>query len=176
MKNKFRILILLCSILLIGLLLETDTFKPSVTETSNKTQESTLPCIQLYFAIKKYAAVYRIPEEYGFSVAYAETGYKGPLHFEYNPAQTSSAGALGPMQIMPATAAHINNHKPDKKQILHDIDYNVKTSFKLIRKLKDKYKDWDVVFGYYNTGYPIVNEYALKVSKKTYVWKTVSNL
>ena len=172
MKSKLRILILLISIILAGLLVSEPTFRIIHAAKSDISYSKDLPCIQMYFAIKKYAKEFNIPEEYGFAVAYAETGYKGPLHFDYNPAQISYAGALGPMQIMPATAAHINNHKPKKEQILNDIDYNVKTSFKLIRKLKDKYHDWQIVFGYYNTGYPKVNEYAIKVANKTYKWKT----
>lgn len=172
MKTRLRILIILIAVIILSLLVGERTFHIIHFAKSDVTHNQDLPCLQLYFAIKKYAKEYNIPEEYGFAVAYAETGYKGPLHFDYNPAQVSYAGALGPMQIMPATAAHINKHKPTKHQILHDIDYNVKTSFKLIRKLKDRYHDWQIVFGYYNTGYPKVNEYAIKVANKTYKWKT----
>jgi hypothetical protein len=32
-----------------------------------------------------------------------------------------------------------------------------------LRRLKNKYGDWKVVFGCYNTGRPIVNDYAHKV-------------
>jgi len=44
-----------------------------------------------------------------------------------------------------------------------DIAYNVMTSMKLLRTLYDKYGDWKTVFGAYNTGRPMVNQYALDV-------------
>jgi hypothetical protein len=34
---------------------------------------------------------------------------------------------------------------------------------KLLRKLYDKYKNWKIVFGCYNTGRPCVNDYAERV-------------
>ena len=43
-------------------------------------------------------------KRYAYGIAYAETRYKGPFHWNYNPAQTSCVGAEGPMQIMLSTA------------------------------------------------------------------------
>jgi hypothetical protein len=66
------------------------------------------PCLQMYFYIEKYADSFNIPKRYAYGIAFAETRYKGPFHWKYNHAQTSGAGAEGPMQIMLPTA-HGNN-------------------------------------------------------------------
>ena len=126
--------------------------------------DNTPPCIQLYYYIEKYAADYEIPLSYAYGVAYAETHYEGPFDWKYKHSQTSCVGAVGPMQIMPATA---NLMWPDSSisvsRLKNDIEFNVKTSMKLLRRLRDKYGDWKLVFGAYNTGRPMVNDYAIKV-------------
>ena len=61
-------------------------------------------CIQMYYYIEKYSKQYNIPRKYAYGIAYRETGYRGPFHWRYNHKLTSSAGALGPIQIMPSTA------------------------------------------------------------------------
>jgi soluble lytic murein transglycosylase-like protein len=50
-----------------------------------------------------------------------------------------------------------------REDLISDIDLNVETSMKLLRKLHDKYGNWKIVFGCYNTGTPCVNGYAEKV-------------
>lgn len=128
------------------------------------------PSEQMVQSIRKYSKKYRVPEDYLYAVAFHETGFRGPKHGKYNPAQKSKAGALGAMQIMPTTANYIHKKKVSKQRLLTDVDFNVMTSAKLIRQLKDKYKDWPTVFGCYNTGKPIVNDYALSVVNKDYTW------
>lgn len=119
------------------------------------------PCIQLYEAIKRYAKEEGIPLKYAFGVAYAETRYEGPTHWKYRPGQVSSAGAVGPMQIIPRYGKH---HVPERaitgEDLRTDIDLNVKVSMKMLRALKDRHGDWPRVFGAYNTGKPCINEYA----------------
>jgi len=117
----------------------------------------------MYYYIEKYSEEYKIHRKYAYGVAYAETRYRGPFDWKYNHAQTSYAGALGPMQIMPATAKLINGRPIPNSTLKSDIELNVETSMKLLRRLKNKYGDWKVVFGCYNTGRPIVNDYAHKV-------------
>jgi len=51
----------------------------------------------------------------------------------------------------------------DRDRLKNDIEFNVNTSMKLLRHLHDKYRDWKVVFGAYNTGKPLVNGYAMNV-------------
>ena len=122
--------------------------------------ENDPPCIQMYYYIEKYSEKYNIPRKYAYGIAFKETGYRGPFHWRYNHALTSSAGALGPMQLMPSTSTGINGVKVSNEKLRTDIEYNVETSMKLLQKLKNKYSDWKLVFGVYNTGRPIVNQYA----------------
>jgi len=51
-----------------------------------------------------------------------------------------------------------------------DIEYNVKTSMKLLRRLYKIHGDWKLVFGAYNTGRPCVNGYAHKVYNHQLDW------
>ena len=175
MSNKIKLLIALILISTIGIVYYEKTtfvFLKEKNAFGKISYDSDVPSVKMYFAIKKYAAEYNIPEDYAFTVAYLETGYKGPLDLNYNHEQTSFAGAHGPMQVMLKTARWINKDNVSKNQLITDIDYNVRTSMKLIRQLKNQYKDWSIVFGYYNTGHPIVNSYAIKVVNKQYSWKT----
>lgn len=124
------------------------------------------PCLQMYNCIEKYATKYKIPKNYAYGIAYKETRYLGPFHWEYNQKQGSNAGALGAMQIMPSTASMMwkdTDTKVTNQRILNDIEFNVETSMKLCRKLYDKYHDWEIVFGCYNTGQVLVNQYARDV-------------
>jgi soluble lytic murein transglycosylase-like protein len=121
------------------------------------------PCIQMYNFIEKYSRMYNIPRKYAYGIAYKETTYLGPDHTNYNPYRVSSAGAVGPMQVMPATAEMVNGKRPTHEKLKNDIEYNVRTSMKLLRQLKDRHKNWKLAFGAYNTGRPVINEYAKDV-------------
>jgi soluble lytic murein transglycosylase-like protein len=122
------------------------------------------PCLQMYYAIKKYAEEYDIPINYAFGISYAETRYQGPFHWTYNPKQTSCVGAIGPMQIMLPTGKGMwKGQNVTREMLMNDIDFNVQTSMKLLRKLFNKHKNWKLVFGAYNTGRPCVNSYAIMV-------------
>lgn len=121
------------------------------------------PCETMHRCLTYYSHHYNIPENILFGVAFYETGYSGIDHTTYSPLKLSSAGALGPMQIMLKTARDINNDNVSVYKLQSDIDYNISTSAKLLNYLHDLYGSWDVALGYYNTGYPIVNEYALKI-------------
>ena len=126
--------------------------------------ENSPPCLQMHYSIEHHAKNYNIPLNYAYGIAYVETSYDGPFDWDYNPAQTSYAGAIGPMQIMPSTANLMwPKEKIGKRQLMHDIDFNVETSMKLLHRLYEKYGDWKIVFGCYNTGRPCINEYANKV-------------
>lgn len=129
------------------------------------------PSIQMYFYIKKYAAEYEIPEAYAFSLAYQETRYQGPMDLDYNHKQTSFAGALGPMQIMPSTAKMIYGKSISNHKLKNDIKLNVMISMKLLRRLRNTYGNWGVVFGAYNTGRPCINGYAKNILNKQYTWE-----
>lgn len=125
--------------------------------------------IEMYQLIEKYADEYEIPRHIAYNIAFRETRYKGPFDWKYEPALESSAGAVGPMQVMVTTAEYINRRDVTKNKLRDDIILNIKTSMKLLRQLHDQYRDWKIVCGYYNTGQPIVNEYAMYcVTNKDY--------
>lgn len=126
------------------------------------------PCLKLYHAINEYSEKYDIPKRYAFGIAYKETHYMGPFHWDYKHTQTSYAGAIGPMQIMPATGNMMWGKKVSTKKLMNDIELNVETSMKLLRRLYDKYGNWQLVFGAYNTGQPCVNGYAVDVFNYNY--------
>lgn len=125
--------------------------------------DTSLPCVQMYYSIEECADSFDIPTKYLYGIAYYETGYRGPFHTKYDHALASQSGALGPMQIMLGTAKGIHGKTVSAAKLRSDIRFNVMTSTLLLRKLHNKYKDWLVVFGAYNTGRPCVNSYAKKV-------------
>jgi soluble lytic murein transglycosylase-like protein len=176
-KTKLITLLVLTSILFFSVSLKNisteskDVYLSDITE-SNIVNSA--PSIQMYFYIKKYAAEFNIPEAYAFSLAYQETRYGGPMHLSYNHKQESYAGALGPMQIMPATGRYMLGRPISKNDLISDIATNVYISMKLLRHLHDRYSDWGLVFGAYNTGRPCVNQYSRNILNKEYIWKEVS--
>jgi soluble lytic murein transglycosylase-like protein len=141
-----------------------------------KITSSAPPCLRMYDAIIKYSNQYAIPKRYAFGIAYLETRYEGPFQWRYQHTQTSSVGAIGPMQIMPSTARLMWKRRNfDNQQLMNDIDFNVHTSMKLLRNLHDKYGDWKIVFGCYNTGRPMINDYAVHVYNHKIRWN-ITNL
>ena len=135
-------------------------FKKEVELSKNKKDILTPTPMFMYELIEKYSDEYEIPKYIAYNISYLETRYQGPFHWKYNPSQTSSVGALGPMQIMPGPAKLIQKVSVPKNVLKNDIDLNVKISMKLLRKLYNKYHNWAVVCGCYNTGKPIINGYA----------------
>jgi len=77
----------------------------------------------------------------------------------------SKKGAVGVMQIMPSTADMMwpEKDKINTAFLMNNINFNVETSMKLLKRLHSKYNDWSTVFGCYNTGRPCINEYAKNV-------------
>ena len=64
--------------------------------------------LKMYELIEKYSEEYKVPKHIAYNVAFLETRYQGPFHWNYIPSKTSPVGAVGPMQIMPSTAKFIN--------------------------------------------------------------------
>lgn len=116
--------------------------------------------LEMYELIDKYSDKYEIPKHIAFNVAFLETRYCGPFDWKYKPSQTSSAGAVGPMQIMPTTANDVHHRKVSVKKLKTNIKFNIQTSMKLLHTLHNRYGNWSIVCGYYNTGHPKVNNYA----------------
>ncbi len=118
------------------------------------------PCLKTYYLIEKYSKRYNIPKHIAYSIAYQETNYKGPFDWDYNPFVSSSSGAHGAMQIMLSTANFVNDTVTKKSFLKKNLEYNIATSMKLLRNLHNQYKNWAKVCGCYNTGRPIINDYA----------------
>lgn len=143
---------------------------PRIEMLSSEVKTNDPPSIQMYYYIEKYSQEFNIPRNYAYGIAYCETRYGGPFDWNYVHDRTSPVGAVGPMQIMPSTSKYINKEAVTKERLRSDIEYNVKTSMKLLRYLKDKYGDWLLVFGCYNTGRPMINQYARNVHNFIPTW------
>lgn len=166
MKTKDLILTTLTTISLLIVVTSTQSttnhydFKKKIELTKKNSEIVTPTPMFMYEAIEKYSEQYEIPRYIAYNISFLETRYRGPFHWTYNPVQTSCAGALGPMQIMPGTAKLIQKRVVPKNVLKTDIMLNVEISMKLLRKLFNKYHDWSIVCGCYNTGHPLVNDYA----------------
>lgn len=125
--------------------------------------------IQMFDNLERYSEEYGIPKYIAYNIAYLETRYQGPLHWEYKHNRVSPVGALGPMQIMPNTAKLVHKKTIPNTKLKNDVEFNVKTSMILLSKLYKKYQNWGLVCGSYNTGRPMINSYAqFCISNKNY--------
>ena len=124
------------------------------------------PPLQVYYYINIYSAKYNVPKEIAFGVARMETGFKDPMNFNYRASQTSNMKAYGAMQVLLSTAKYVSGkHDITENDLLYDIRFNVETSMKMLSDLHNKYHDWNKVLGYYNTGYPVANSYAINIMR-----------
>jgi soluble lytic murein transglycosylase-like protein len=137
-------------------------------EDKSKTNAETL-----YECIVKYAPIYGVPFQIAFNVARIETGYLGPYHDSYDHKQTSRAGCVGPMQLMPKYAKIYAqrelNRKVTTKDLKEDIDLNVHLSMIILNELYARHGRWDYACGAYNTGKKIINGYAKKATTQDYL-------
>jgi soluble lytic murein transglycosylase-like protein len=126
--------------------------------------ENAPPCIKLYSLLEKYSTEYDVPFEIALGVANEETGYLGPFHWSYNPKRISSAAAYGAMQIQVPTANDNWEKRVTPKMLMNDLELNVHISMRLLARLKERYGNWQVALGAYNSGRPIVNSYAVRIA------------
>ena len=122
--------------------------------------EKSLACERMYYLIETYSDSFCVPKYIAYGVAYKETRYRGPLDTLYNPKLTSSAGAVGAMQIMPRYASYFAERPVTKHELMHDLETNVWLSMKILSQHYERYKNWALACGAYNTGKPILNKYA----------------
>jgi soluble lytic murein transglycosylase-like protein len=160
--SKITYLVLCTGIFIVfGLMSNVTTSDESIfTGSSDNSTIQSPTSMRMYELIEKYSTEYNIPRYIAYNVAYMETRYLGPFHWNYNPYQESFAGAVGPMQIMPSTSDYINKVNYGKKRLTNDMELNIETSMKLLNRLYSRYKNWAIVCGCYNTGRPLVNDYA----------------
>ena len=117
--------------------------------------------LQMYESIEHWSDSFNIPKYVAYNVAWLETRYQGPFHFDYNPYQKSSAGAVGPMQIITRWAKPYVRKRLTEKELKTNIDLNVKISMQMLRKWYSIHHDWTLACGAYNSGSPIRNDYAV---------------
>lgn len=117
--------------------------------------------LQMYESIEHWSDSFDIPKYIAYNVAYLETRYQGPFHFDYNPYQESHAGAVGPMQIITRWAHPYVKRRLSEKELKTNIDLNVKISMQMLRKWYSIHNDWTLACGAYNSGRPIRNGYAI---------------
>jgi len=123
------------------------------------------PNLKVYHSINKYAPMNDVPFNIGFGIVREETGYKNPLDYTYNHSQTSPTGAEGPCQFIMSTAKWVaNDNSLTRKEVRNNVELNVKLSMEYSHSLYKRYNSWNIALGYYNTGYPVVNSYALRIT------------
>lgn len=134
-----------------------------------------LPCKQMYYWIERYAKEYNIDPGYLYAIAYNESKYQGPYHYDYTQSVRNKSGATGPMQIMPATARLMHKKDIDINRLRNDIEFNIRTSCMAISHLRAYYgNDIELAFGAYATGKPCRNSDVKRIMKKSYIWLSES--
>lgn len=151
------VLLTILTILYLNLQNEVSSIKTQNIEISKKLG---IVSIRMYESIEKYSDSFKVPKYIAYNVAYQETGYRGPLHWDYNPKQISSANAVGAMQIIPKYAHYYAGRRVSEQELLSNVELNVFISMKMLRYWYDIHHNWMLACGAYNSGRPITNEYA----------------
>jgi len=167
-------LLIITGVLTCGFLLQNQEEKFEMKIASLGDSSNSPACLQMFNLIEKKSEENDIPKYILYNVAWLETRYCGPFDWSYNPYQTSSAGAQGPMQIITRYAHTHAGHQVTAKELRTNLELNIDVSCSMLKKLYKQYGKWDIVLGYYNTGYPQVNDYAsYGVSNKNYKIKWI---
>lgn len=154
-------LAIISAVLTCGFLLETieqKDFEQKIFELGDNSKSPS--SLQMYNLIEKKSKEFDIPKYILYNVAWLETRYCGPFDWSYNPYRTSGAGAQGPMQIITRFAHYYAGRTVTAKELRTDLELNITISCSMLSKLYKRYGRWDIALGYYNTGYPQVNDYA----------------
>lgn len=153
-------LLIITAVLTCGYLLQSEKNEFELKIMSLGDSTNSPACLQMYNIIEHKSKEYSIPKYILYNVAWLETRYGGPFDWDYNPYRTSSAGAQGPMQIITRYAHNHAGYHVTPKALRTDIELNVTVSCRMLKNLYKTYGRWDLALGYYNTGYPQVNDYA----------------
>lgn len=96
--------------------------------------------------VEKYAEVYKVPRDICYAVIRTESGF--------DPTAVSSAGAIGLMQMMPATFADLTARTGDNYEtgMLYDPETSIRYGVCYLSMLYDRYGVWDTAFAAYNCG------------------------
>ena len=93
------------------------------------------------------ALVNRVAKRYGLDAALVHAVIK--VESNYNPKAVSHKGAIGLMQVMPATA---QDYGVTRRDALFDPEINVKTGTRHLKRLLKKYKNISHALEAYNAG------------------------
>ena len=121
------------------------------------------PAERMYESIILCADSFDVPLHIAFNVATIETSYRGPNDTNYVHNRVSPAGAVGPMQIMPQYASWFAGFPVKREELKDSIELNVWLSMKILKYQYNRYGTWEKALGAYNTGKPIINQYARKL-------------
>lgn len=96
--------------------------------------------------VEKYAEVYKVPRDICYAVIRTESGFDSTA--------VSSAGAIGLMQMMPATFADLTARTGDNYEVgmLYDPETSIRYGVYYLSMLYDRYGVWDTAFAAYNCG------------------------
>ena len=96
--------------------------------------------------VEKYAAEYNVPEAVCYAVIKCESGF--------DPTAVSRAGAVGLMQITPATFTYLCSRTGDDYEagMLYDPETNIRYGISYLSMLYDRFGVWETVFAAYNCG------------------------
>lgn len=97
--------------------------------------------------VEKYSDTYGVPEEIIYSVIKCESSFKADAK--------SKDGAIGLMQIMPATFEDLCRRMGEQynESLLYDPEVNIKYGTFYLSYLYSRYGVWETVFAAYNAGY-----------------------
>ena len=176
MNKLYYYIIFLFSILILSICINPDNdnkvTEPIIVNIQNSEGCENVPkSIVMYESIEKYSEMYNVPKYIAYNIAFKETRYRGPFHFNYNPEQ-NGGGALGPMQITLGTANSkvFTDSSITQNDLLTNIELNIELSMKILKRSYDIHKSWKIACGKYNTGQAIINDYAIYCStNKDYI-------
>ena len=104
--------------------------------------------------VEKYSEEYGVPKELIYAVIKTESGFDSSA--------VSNKGAVGLMQIMPATFEWLTNdilHEHLGKGMLYDPETNIKYGTYYLSRLYGRFGDWDTALAAYNGGEGNVSEW-----------------
>lgn len=104
--------------------------------------------------VETYAEQYGVPETLIFAIIRTESSFDSGA--------VSSAGAVGLMQMMPATFAWLTDEilfDHLESGMLYDPETNIKYGTYLLSRYYDRYGDWELAFAAYNGGPGNVDEW-----------------
>jgi soluble lytic murein transglycosylase-like protein len=113
-------------------------------------------------AIVQQARRYDVPVALALAVAWQESGWQQDV--------VSHAGAIGVMQLMPATGAWVGEAMLGRRIDLHATHDNVRAGVRLLRHYLDRYdRDLDLVLAAYYQGQTAADRYGVYPVSRPYI-------